>query len=120
MTPSNSPNPQSLASSYQKRQERGSEGRGKPERRVKEKEERERWKERERARGKLAPWEFPLEIDEDTESASSVFPDPAGAAGINMGAQRWKAQKRQLWDLWGLKVRVLDSQDLRGRLSIQL
>lgn len=23
-------------------------------------------------------------------------------AGINMGAQRWKAQKRQLWDLWGL------------------
>ena len=78
MTPSNSPNPQSLASSYQKRQERGSEGRGKPERRVKEEEERERWKERERARGKLAPWEFPLEIDEDTESASSVFPDPAG------------------------------------------
>ena len=37
-----------------------------------------REKERERARGKLAPWEFPLEIDEDTESASSVFPDPAG------------------------------------------
>ena len=79
------------------------EGESQKEERVKEKGAREGWKERERGQeGKLSPWEFPLEIDEDTEFASSVFLDPAGAAGINTGAQRWKAQKRQLWDLWGL------------------